>query len=192
MCEKMKIWIFLALIFSCAAVVLLPQIASGSSNVADFQLKDATGQIHSLQSYKGKIMVLIFWSYKCPVVLSQNELFIDLQAKYSGKGVVILGIDSNSNETSVEISRNAANLKITFPILIDLEHVLASDLGATHTPSLFVIDRNGDVRYQGAFDNNKKKGSKDWKPYVYNAVDDLLAGKSVQVPETKAFGCVIP
>jgi peroxiredoxin len=189
---RISISIVLVLSFACAGTVVFAQTSSGSRSVADFQLKDTTGQLHTLQSYAGKIVVLVFWSYKCPVVLAQYERFIALQAKYAGKGIMVLGVDSNSNETAVEIARNISNLKTTFPVLIDSDAVLAGNLGATHTPSVFVIDRSGEVRYQGAFDNNRKEGSKDREPYVDNAVDELLAGRSVRVPKTKAFGCIIP
>jgi peroxiredoxin len=182
----------LALFIVCAGAALFSQPTPGRHKILDFQLKDATGQLHTLKSYAGQTLVLIFWSYKCPVMLAENERFIALQARYSGKGIAVLGVDSNSNETAEDISRNAANLRTTFPILIDSDKVLKNDLGATHTPSVFVIDQNGEVRYQGAFDNNKKEGSKDREAYVENAIDDLLSGKSVRVAENKVFGCIIP
>jgi peroxiredoxin len=189
---RISIVIVMVLVLVNTGAVLFSQPSSGGHKVPDFQLKDTTGQLHTLKSHAGQIIVLVFWSYKCPVVLAENERFIALQAKYAGKGITVLGVDSNSNETVEEISRNAANLKVAFSILIDADKVLANNLGATHTPDIFVIDRNGEVRYQGAFDNNKKEGSKGRELYVENAVDDLLAGKSVRIAETKAFGCIIP
>jgi peroxiredoxin len=189
---KIPISIVLVLYFACAWTVLHPLAASGGRKIPDFQVEDTKGQAHTLKSYAGQILVLVFWSYKCPVVLAENDRLVALRAKYAGKGITVLGVDSNSNETTEEISRNAANLKVNFPVLIDSDKVLASNLGATHTPSVFVIDRNGEVRYQGAFDNNKKEGSKDREPYLENAIDALLAGRSVRLAETKVFGCIIP
>jgi len=189
---RKSILVGLVLLFACAIVFVPSEAYCGARQVADFQLKDTKGQLHTLKSYAGRIVVLVFWSYKCPVVLAANQQFNAFQAKYEGKGITLLGVDSSSNETPEEISRNAAHLKITFPILIDSDKVLASNLRATHAPTLFVIDRDREVRYQGAFDNNKKEGSKDREPYADNAIDDLLAGKSPRVAETKAFGCIIP
>jgi len=137
-------------------------------------------------------VVLVFWSYKCPVVLAANQQFNAFQAKYEGKGITLLGVDSSSNETPEEISRNAAHLKITFPYLIDSDKVLASNLRATHAPTLFVIDRDREVRYQGAFDNNKKEGSKDREPYADNAIDDLLAGKSPELRRPRRSAALSP
>jgi len=194
MLQRARIWFLLAsvLFFCVAREDLFPQAPSGNHKVAEFQLKDTTGRLHTLRSYADRILVLVFWSYKCPAVLAENERFMALKEKYESRGITILGVDSNSNETALEISRNAANLKITFPILVDSDGLLANSVGATHTPSIFVIDQSGEVRYQGAFDNNKKEGSKGREPYVDNAIDELLAGKPVLVHATKAFGCIIP
>jgi peroxiredoxin len=197
--RQMSVWIrasipillaWLAAVAS-AQTISNTQASSIGAKVGVFSLSDSSGRTHSLRSYAGKVLVLVFWSYKCPVALAYNERFIALQAKYANRGVAILGVASNSNETAPEINRNAANLKVNFPILIDSEGVLADSLGATHTPSAFIIDQAGNLRYQGAFDNNKKEGSSGREAYVDNAIDDLLAGKTVGLPETKAFGCII-
>jgi peroxiredoxin len=182
---------FLVLAIACASGFLRAQSSVIGSRVADFQLSDSTGQAHSLQSYAGKVLVLVFWSYKCPVVLAYNDRLIGLRSKYAGKGVIILGVASNSNEAAAEINRNVANLKISFPILIDPEGVLAEGFGATHAPSAFVVDENGRLRYGGAIDNNKKEGSGGREAYVDNAIAEVIAGKAVTVPESKEFGCVI-
>jgi peroxiredoxin len=159
------------------------------SKVGNFQLPDITGTPQSMQSHTGKIIVLFFWSFKCPVSLVFNNRIEAIQHKYRDKPVVIIGIASAADETQPEIRANADNLKITMPILIDEEGNLAEKLGATHAPSVFILDGEMILRYKGALDNNRKPGEKGRMAYAENAIDDLLAGRSVSVPETRPFGC---
>jgi hypothetical protein len=53
---------------------------------------------------------------------------------------------------------------------------------------MFVLDKDRNVAYRGNFDDDLDKPT---KPNVANAVDALLAGKTVEVSSTKAFGCGI-
>ncbi len=89
--------------------------------VGEFQLEDASGKTHSPESYlsSGKVVVLCFWSFKCPVSLAYNRRLAALQEKYRPRGVAVLGIASNANESPAEIERNTANLNLPFPVLID-------------------------------------------------------------------------
>jgi peroxiredoxin len=115
----------------------------------------------------------------------------ELRSKYAGKNVAVVAITSGANETPSEILANVENLKIKIPVLLDTEANAAKKLGATHIPSVFVIDENGVLRYRGAFDNNKKAGEKGRISYIENALDSLLSGQPVPVPETRVFGCII-
>jgi peroxiredoxin len=161
------------------------------SMIDNFRLPDTAGTVHSLHAYSGKIVVLFFWSFKCPVSLFYNERLNGLRDKYKNNEVVVLGVDSAANETSSEILANIDNLKITTPILLDLEGNLAKKAGVTQTPSVFVIDGTRILRYRGALDNNRKEGEKGRIAYVENAIDALIAGRAVPASETRPFGCSI-
>ena len=161
------------------------------SKLEDFQLKDASGAIRSMESYSGKILVFVFWSFKCPVSLAYDDRVEKLQAKYAGKGVVVLGVASGANDNADETRANAANLKIQFPILLDTDGDLVEKLGATHTPDVFILDRAAVLRYKGALDNNKKPGESGRIAYADDAIDAILAGRAAPVSETRPFGCSI-
>jgi peroxiredoxin len=161
------------------------------SKVDNFQLPDTAGTIHSLRSSSGKIVVLFFWSFKCPVSLFYNERFNALKDKYKNSEVVIWGVDSATNETPAEILANIANMKITTPVLLDLDGNVAEKMGASQTPSVFVIDGNRILSYRGALDNNRKAGEQERIAYVEDAIDALIAGRAVPVSETQPFGCSI-
>jgi peroxiredoxin len=161
------------------------------SKIDNFQLPDTAGTTHSLRAYSGKIVALFFWSFKCPVSLFYNERMNGLRDKYKNSEVVVLGVDSAANETLAEILANIDNLKITAPVLLDLEGDLAEKVGATQTPSVFVIDGNSILRYRGALDNNRKEGEKGRIAYVEDAINALIAGRTVPISETRLLGCSI-
>jgi peroxiredoxin len=167
------------------------QTAGIGSTVGSFQLPDASGTSRSLQSYSGKVVVFVFWSFKCPVALAYNERIETLRNQYAGRGVEVFGVSSGSKETSSEIRANLANLNMSMPVLLDSEGRLAEQLGATHTPAVFILDRGGVLRYRGALDNNKRVGDNGRIAYAEDALDAILAGRAVAVPETRPFGCVI-
>lgn len=178
------------------SLLLLALSFSGQSTeigekISGFSMPDSSGKLHALSDYKGKILVLAFWSFKCPVSLAYNERLMELQKKYQAQGVVLLGIASNANESAEEIGRNASNLKISFPLLLDSDGSFAERLGAHHTPSILILDPNGVLRYRGAPDNNKIPGMSGRMAYAEEALESLLNGRPLQAPETKEFGCTI-
>ena len=154
----------------------------------DYRLQDTAGKTHSLGDYAGNVLVLAFWSFKCPSALAVNDRLAAMQKTYAAQGVVVLAVDSNANESKEEIQRNSANLHISFPILLDSEGEVAQKLGAAVTPSVFLIDRNGILRYKGSLegrDEKKRQSAAD------EALERILAGKAVTNAVTQASGCVI-
>ena len=159
------------------------------SKITNFQLADTFEKTHSLNAYSGNVVVLVFWSFKCPVSLAYIDRIEEIRNKYEGKKVVVLGIASSPNETAAEIRANVANLNMKVPVLLDSEGSVAEKLGATHTPSAFIIDGGAVLRYKGALDNNKKLGENGRIAYVADALDAILSGRAVSMPETRPVGC---
>ncbi len=182
-------------LFSILVIVELPTLATQAievgSKIGDFQLTQVLGGDLSLQSHLGKVVVLIFWSFKCPVSLAYADRMEGLQKKYREQGVVVYAVCSGAGETPAEIRANLTNLGISIPVLLDSEGRLAEKLGATHTPAVYILDGNGVLRYRGAIDNNKKPGESGRVAYADDAIDSILKGRRVVTPETKPFGCAI-
>ena len=57
---------------------------------------------------------------------------------------------------------------------------------------MFVIDKGGKLAYGGAIDNDRDGDKGDARVnYVAQALDQVLAGKPVSIPETSAYGCPV-
>jgi peroxiredoxin len=162
--------------------------------VADFELPTTRGDKVRLSSFKGKIVMIHFWSAKCPFVARYEDRIQNITKDYEEKNVKVIGIDSNSNETFEQIREAANKSNINYPLLIDEGNKIADQFGAITTPHVYIIDKEGKLAYEGAIDDQgwDEKNTAKHK-YVREALDALTAKspKPVPFPETKTFGCTI-
>ena len=157
-----------------------------------FTLTDQRGKAYALSQYRGQVVLLDFWSAKCPVSARYEKRLQEIATTYAVKGVVTLGIDANQNESLALIQQVAAERSVPFPILIDPGNQVADQFGGLTTPHVFVINAEGRVVYQGAVDDAGLKGSGPvTRQYLREALDAALAGRPVATPETEPFGCSI-
>lgn len=157
----------------------------------NFTLKDLNGNEHTLEKYRGKVVVLDFCSHECPWSRGADPHFAALVKEYAEKEVVFLGIDSHHQVTVAQIKQYVEDKGLTHPILKDEENAYADKAGAKVTPEIFVIDKEGKLRYHGAFDNRSKPEDKGAEFYTKLAIDAVLAGKDVAPKQVKAWGCSI-
>ncbi len=190
----------------CLLVILISATQSikkgyGVGDIAiDFKLKNIDGKMVSLSDYKSaKGFIVIFDCNSCPVSKLYNTRIIALNKKYLSLGFPVVAINSNDEQQSpddsyAEMVSEANKKKYDFAYLHDQSQEVAQTYGATNTPHVFVLSKNGlslKVAYIGAIDDNSRDGSKAEKKYVENAVDALLNGNQVPVTKTKAIGCGI-
>lgn len=167
--------------------------------VENFSLADFRGKQHSLADLeKAKVVVVAFLGVECPLSKLYGPRLAELAKSYESKGVAFLGVDPNRQDAISEMAQFAKVHNIEFPLLKDLNNTLADKLGATRVPQVFVLDSERQVRYVGRVDDQYgfDTGSGYAKTRVSradltSAIDELLAGKTVSVPTTKAIGCLI-
>jgi len=185
--------------FLCAVVLLsialIPHTYLNNSALGDkiegFTLTDYEGNKHSLSDYtESKAIVIMFIATKCPVSNDYNSRMEMVFNDYKDKEVSFLGINSNKTEDVSEIRNHAKDNGLTFTILKDEKNVIADKFEASYTPEIYVLSNDFELLYHGRIDNSRRElevNSTDLR----NALDEILSGKSVSNPETKAFGCTI-
>jgi peroxiredoxin len=157
----------------------------------DFALPDADGRQHTLASLKGKAGTLIlFVATRCPVSNAYNARMQKLAEDYRARGVNVVGINSNYSEPAAEVKQHAADHGLNFTILKDAGNAVADRFGAQVTPEAFLLDASGKLVYHGRIDNSKS-GDSVTSSELRDAAEAMLAGKPVERPEVKAFGCSI-
>ena len=155
----------------------------------DFTLLDMHGKPHSLRDYEGQVVILNFWSAECPWSQRSDEKIIDYLPHWDA-GVQYLPIASNANEEQQLIDDVVKTRQLPL-MLHDPDHQIADLYGAITTPHLFVIDADGILRYQGAFNDVTFRQPEPTINYLSMAVEALRAGSFPEPAETPAYGCTI-
>lgn len=102
----------------------------------------------------------------------------------------MLPIASNRNENA-EALKNAAEVRRLPMLLIDAQCSVADMFEAQTTPHVFVIDREGNLRYRGAIDDSTFRKRKPSRFFLDEAVESLLEGHLPALAESPAYGCTI-
>jgi peroxiredoxin len=198
--KKRTLSIMLAGLFIMTAAVIagsgrstneVPAPPAIGATVDEFSLPDVNGQEHTLKSLKGKNgTVLIFIAVQCPVSNAYNDRMEKLAQDYKDKGIAVIGINANATEDATAIKAHAAEKHLTFTILKDAGNKIADKLGAARTPEAYFLDANNKLLYHGRIDNSQNPDAIESND-LRQALDSALAGKPVEKPEAKAFGCSI-
>lgn len=167
------------------------------SPAPDFNLPGVDGKEYSLNSFKDKeALIVIFSCNHCPYVQAYEERIKQIQDDYRSKGAAVVAINSNEDvnypEDSFEnMKKRADEKKFNFPYLRDETQSFARAYDATHTPEIFLFDKERKLAFHGKIDDNWQEPERVQNHYLRNALDELLAGKDISVPETFTIGCTI-
>jgi peroxiredoxin len=185
----------------CAALLAFTPAKNGydvGDTASDFKLKNVDGKMISLSDYpSAKGFIIAFDCNTCPMSKQYNARIKALNDKYAPKGFPLIAINPNSPELSTgesfdEMVKYAKKKGYDFPYLYDESQETVRAFGATNTPHMFVLTKEGSayrVAYMGAIDDNARSAEKAERRYVEDAVDALLAGKPVETKRTRAIGC---
>lgn len=185
-----------------AAVDTIPDHPVLGQMAPDFIGTDSNGRTHHLSDYRGKYVVLEWANPECPYTrkhYSTNNMQ-KLQKKETDAGVIWLTIDSSAEGKEGYMNRTIATRWLKdedaapTALLLDPSGKIGHLYEAKTTPHMFVIDPKGILRYMGAIDNNSSASSATVavaKNYVTSALDDMRAGKDVETPETRPYGCSV-
>lgn len=119
-------------------------LAVGTS-APEWTLTDPQGRVHSLDDYRGKIVVLDFWATWCvPCRRSMPELQA-IHEKFKDRGVVVLGLDVGAGEgDSGDPVAFMKSLKLTYGLLLKANETGKSYLAAV-LPTLYVVGADGKI-----------------------------------------------
>ena len=174
-----------------------PTTAELGKPAPEFALKDLDGKEHKLSQYKGKIVVLEWFSPACPTCqwAYTTGPLVEMPEKMEKDGVVWLSVNSEAGEhAAASIHDNKAFVDahhMKAPVLLDPTGSVGRSYGAKSTPHMFVIDAKGTLVYRGGLDNapgGHVNGGGERVDYVGDAVADVKAGRAVKTADTKSYG----
>ncbi len=195
----------IAFVALAAAAALAPAAPAPADAVVGqpapaFTLTDSHGKSHSLDSLRGKTVVLEWWNHECPFVAKHygSGNMQKLQKEWTGKGVVWLTVNSSApgKQGHVDAARANALMKekggASTAVLLDHDGKVGKAYGAKTTPHMFVIDAKGTLVYAGGIDDKPSTDQADVataKNHVSAALAEVLAGKPVTTATSAPYGC---
>ena len=172
-------------------------LAWGASAAAPrFELRDTQGGLHSNAEWTGQKAILLFFvTTDCPVGNSYVPEMNRIHDAYAARGVKVYAVQAETSVASAEVARYAKEYGYRFPLLLDPSQILVQLSGAEITPQAAVLSPDGTVLYLGRIDNRVEDFGKQRPqatvPDLRNALDAVLAGKTIAQPRTKSIGCAI-
>lgn len=188
-----------AALIPVSAFAALPTI---SQPAPAFTAKTADGKTLSLDSLRGKTVVLEWTNADCPFVKKHYESgnIPNLQEAETAKGVVWLQVISSApgqqgnvdGPTAIKLN-DYRGAKPT-ATLLDPEGKIGKLYGAQTTPHFFIIDAKGQLAYKGAIDSIASADQGDIAKadnYVKDALAALAIGAKIEHANTKPYGCSV-
>ncbi len=165
------------------------------STVENFSFTDIRYLPRTLDDFgQPKAFVIAFLTIECPVAKRYLPRLKELSARYEANGVQFIGVNVGAGDSLAKIAYQAIEYGIEFPVVKDFSGECARALGASRTPEVVVLDAEKIIRYRGRIDNQYRLGGV--KPTadredLQEAIEEVLAGRTVQRAETPVDGCVI-
>ncbi len=165
--------------------------------VSAIKMKNVDGRMLSLGDIRGKKGTLVLFSCNhCPYVKAWEERIASIGNSYQSKGVGVVAINSNdpavfAEDSFAEMQQRAKERGFRFPYVVDATSDVARAFGATRTPEVFLFDAAGKLFYHGAIDDNSRHADEVKEHYLRDALEALLANKTIDKPERKFIGCRI-
>lgn len=191
--------LFIASLFSLS----MPSVMAYDlgDTVKDFSLSGSPKE-RSLDSVKGKYIVLEWYNNGCPFVRKHYDSgnIPKMQKDYKEK-VNWLTINSSAEGKQGHIKDIAAAKELytkeqmsSLALLIDSNGRVGREFKAKTTPHFFILDPKGKLIYQGAIDSIASAYQEDIAKadnYVTAALDEALAGKPISQAKTRPYGCSV-
>lgn len=154
--------------------ILRPNYAGYEKKAPNFTLKDTKGQNVSLDQYKGKVVVLNFWTKTCGPCMEEMPEIADLARilkPMSDVAVVTVSTDDTAQEAIDTLKSVLREPEPPFPVLMDPDSkTVRGQFGTSLFPETWIIDKQGVIRQR--FD-----GAREWSnATVVELVNQIRAG----------------
>ena len=145
---SVRISVFLVVVLMAGLVGTLWAMGSrppaAGMPASQFSLTDLDGKFHTLDEYRGKIVLLNFWATWCKPCTTEMPAMQTAYDQLRDKGFVVLAV--NELEDEARVREHIHSYKHTFPVLLDRENQVANQYGVFGLPVSVFIDQQGVVQ----------------------------------------------
>lgn len=184
----------------------LPELKLGDKAPAtDVKMKNVDGKEHDLRSLaEGNGLLVIFSCNTCPFVVGGKdgaskgwEGRYPALADYAKKHKVGFAmVNSNTlNRTKgdglTDMQERYKKQGLKGHYLLDENNKVADAFGARTTPHVYLFNKNMELVYKGAIDDNVEDPAKVKEHWLNDAITALAGGKEIAPAQTRNIGCSI-
>jgi hypothetical protein len=152
-------------------------------------LTDVYGKEWLYGSGSGQITVFIFADIYCPCVRAYTLRIRQFCKKWNSKNVQVIYLFPSKRENLKDIQSFAKRENLPGVVAKDGMQRLAKTFNAEKTAQTIIVDKNGLIRYNGAFDDNIYKPEMVKYRWAGNVVTCLMQGVSFKVNSSLPDSC---
>ncbi|WP_019504607.1 redoxin domain-containing protein [Pleurocapsa sp. PCC 7319] len=164
----------------------------------DFEIPGIDGEVYHLGSYRKKLkaIAVVFMNHDSPPVNQYIERLKQIQTDFGARGFTVMGIDSNHRTEPIADSidamqKYAQEKNLNFPYLRDPTQDVAKSFKAKVMPSVYLLDSDAVIRYQGKIDDCAESAQKVNHHYLRDSISVLLSGEKIVKDYTEPEGTPI-
>ena len=166
-----------------------------TDRVENFRLLDQTHSSHELYYHKdAKAVVLMVTMNGCPIVRNMLPDLRKIRARF-GDDVEFKLINSSLQDNYASIRQEVADFGIDFPVLVDETQLIGEVLELDRSGEVLVIDTgNWNIIYRGPVNDRvgyEVQRDEARENYLADALEAVIDGRPVVVPQRDTFGCLI-
>jgi peroxiredoxin len=114
--------------------------------------------------FRGRVLVVRFWSDCCSYNINEMEGLGSLHDKYSDRGLTVITVYAGTTGNAARQFRE--ELKIPYPVLLDIDSAVTRQCGVSKLPTTLVIDRSGVIRGKIIGESEKKAWTESYEKLV--------------------------
>ena len=164
----------------------------------DFEIPGIDREVYHLGSYRKKLkaIAVVFMDNNSPPVNQYIKRLKQIQNDFGDRGFTVMGIDSNHRtepiaESIDAMQKYAQEKNLNFPYLRDTTQDVAKSFKAKVMPSVYLLDSDAVIRYQGKIDDCAESIEKVNHHYLRNSISAILSGETIATDYTEPEGTPI-
>jgi peroxiredoxin len=168
----------------------------------DFTAVGSDGKSYTLSELRGQRVILEWTNADCPYVRKHYGAgnMQALQKDAADNDFLWLSVISSAPGKQGHVSADDANAlsesreATPATVLLDASGKVGKLYGARTTPHMYIVDEKGTLVYAGGIDDKPTANPDDIDGatnYVRQAMDEMLADKSVSVATSRPYGCSV-
>lgn len=139
-------WIWLSAAPEASIASSRPPLARQGFSAPDFSLTSLDGATIRLADLRGKVVILNFWASWCNPCRTEMPAIERAYQQYQSQNITVLAVNATQQDDPTRVRAFVADLKLTFPVLLDERGETMALYQVAALPTTFFIDAQGVIQ----------------------------------------------